>query len=142
MTHHAIIQFAAYRAGFSYWFDRYAILGDDVVIAHGGVAYQYRLILQEIGVKAGLAKSIIARSRFVVEFAKSFFVDDSTANMLPLKECVATRSSTALAVEFIRKYEIKFNAFLAFMGYGYRARAKAYTNELFQLGTRMRVLVV
>jgi hypothetical protein len=142
MTHHAIVQFAARRAGFKTWFDRYAILGDDIVIAHGGVAYQYRLILQEIGVKAGLAKSILARSRFVVEFAKSFFVDSETANALPLKECVATRSSTALVVEFMKKYQLSLNSILAFLGYGYRSRSRAVKTELFQLSTRMRVLLV
>jgi hypothetical protein len=142
MTHHAIVQFAAYRAGFRYWFDRYAILGDDIVIADGEVAYHYRLVLQEIGVKAGLAKSILARSRFVVEFAKSFFVDRDIASALPLKECIATRTSTALVVEFVRKYELPINSILAFLGYGYRSRSKAYSNELFKLGTRMRVLLV
>lgn len=86
------------------------------------MAYQYRLILQEIGVKAGLAKSVIAKSRFVAEFAKKFFVGSEQANMLPIKECVATRSSTSLVLEFTRKYGLTLNQILAFLGFGYKAR--------------------
>lgn len=56
----------------------------------GKAATSYRLLLSQIGVKAGLAKSIIARNKFVVEFAKKFFVDDTRADMVPFKEAIAT----------------------------------------------------
>jgi hypothetical protein len=142
MTHHAIVQYAAQRAGIRGWFTDYAVLGDDIFLANGQVAHQYRLILQEIGVKAGLAKSIIAKGRFVAEFAKKFFVDSTTANMLPIKECVAVQSSTGLVVEFTRKYSLTLNAILAFLGFGYKARMSAWTKDLFALSTRLRVVLV
>lgn len=122
IVHHAIVQFAAYRARRTLWFDKYAVLGDDVFIADGRVAGEYQKILQEIGVKAGLAKSIVAKSRFVAEFAKKFFVDSSQANMVPIKECVATRCSTSMVMEFCNKYNLSLNAILAFLGFGYKAR--------------------
>jgi len=106
------------------------------------VTHQYKLVLQEIGVKAGLAKSIIARSKFVLEFAKKFFVDSTTANMLPIKECIATRCSTSLVLEFVRKYQLSLNSILAFLGFGYKARSKAFSSDLFDLSTRLRVLLV
>jgi len=44
ITHHAIVQFAAYRAGYEQWFPDYAVLGDDIVIMDGNVANCYRQI--------------------------------------------------------------------------------------------------
>lgn len=75
LTHHAIVQFAAYRVAVheaaSYrWFRDYAVLGDDVVIGNKAVAEAYLQILREIGVEAGLAKSVIARGKVLLEFAK------------------------------------------------------------------------
>lgn len=95
-----------------------------------------------IGVKAGLAKSILAKNRFVIEFAKKFFVDATTANMLPVKESVATLASTSLAVEFVRKYDLSLNSFLSFIGYGYKVKSKAVHSAYFKLSTRLRVLLV
>lgn len=59
------------------------MLGDDGVIKGGHVIREYRNLLEILGVKAGLAKSILSKNKFVVEFAKKFFVDLTTANMLP-----------------------------------------------------------
>lgn len=54
-------------------FRDYAVLGDDIVILNKHVAREYLTILREIGVKAGLAKSIVAKDEFYLEFAKKFF---------------------------------------------------------------------
>lgn len=78
----------------------------------------------------------------MVEFAKKFFVDNTTANMLPLKECIATRISTSLVVEFMRKYSISMNSMLAFLGYGYKSRMRASSALIYDLSSRLRVLVV
>jgi hypothetical protein len=141
LTHHAIVQYAAFLARRVNWFEDYAVLGDDLVIADAEVAARYRQVLDSIGVKAGLAKSIISKSRFVVEFAKKFFVDNTQADMLPLKEAVATRCSTSLANEFIRKYNLTLNSYLAFVGMGYKTRSKV-TATLWELSTRLRVLLI
>lgn len=143
ITHHAIVQYSAMKAGFKQgWFSDYAILGDDIIIAHGQVAHQYRLLLKQIGVSAGLAKSIQSRSRFVLEFAKKFFVGPVQANMLPFKEAIAASTMTSMVLEFVRRYDISLNAILAFKNYGYKARMRAFNCSLFELGTRMRVLIV
>ena len=126
----------------SVWFEDYAILGDDLVIADAQVASRYRQILSRIGVKAGLAKSIMAKNKFVVEFAKKFFVDNTQANMLPIKEAVATKCSTALIVEFVRKYNLSLNSILAFLTFGYKVRSKAVSSTLWNLSTRLRVILV
>lgn len=142
ITHHAIIQFAAQRAGWINWFPNYAVLGDDVVIMDADVANCYRQILRDIAVGAGMAKSIIAKSKFVCEFAKKFFVGSTQADMLPLKECIATRLSTSLVLEFVRKYNLTLNSILAFLGFGYKARIMAISSLLWDLSNRLRVLLV
>ena len=118
------------------------MLGDDGVIKGANQTLRYRQLLQLIGVKAGLAKSILSKNKFVIEFAKKFFVDQVTANMLPFKESIATRCSTSLVVEFIRKYDLSLNAILSFLGYGYKSKIKVYKTLFFKLPTRLRVLLV
>lgn len=143
LTHHSLIQYAYFKAyGRNEWFQNYAVLGDDGVIVGKKVIKEYLSLLQLIGVKTGLAKSIIAKNKFVIEFAKKFFVDTTTANMLPLKECIATSSSTSLVAEFVRKYDLSLNAILSFLGYGYKAKMRASNSSLFNLSTRLRVILV
>jgi len=143
MIHHAFMQYAYYKAyGRREWYEDYGVLGDDGVIVDGRVILEYRRLLQVIGVEAGLAKSIIAKSKFVIEFAKKFFVDSAQANMVPIKECIATKASTALVMEFVRKYDLTLNQILSFLGLGYKTKIKALNNFYFNLSTRLRVLLV
>jgi hypothetical protein len=143
LTHHALVQYAFYKAyGKKEWYEEYGVLGDDGVIVDGKVISEYRRVLQVIGVQAGLAKSIIAKSKFVIEFAKKFFVDSVQANMVPLKECIATSCSTSLVMEFVRKYELSLNQILSFLGYGFKAKMRAFNCLYFELSTRLRVLLV
>lgn len=147
ITHHAIVQWAALRAykkGFAIplWFSEYAILGDDVVIANRYVAIEYLQILSQIGVKAGLAKSIVAKGQFYVEFAKKYFVPSGRADMLPFKECIAVYSSTLLTCEFVRIHKLSFGQILSFLGYGYKSKSRAYLALLKDLPKRLRTLIV
>jgi hypothetical protein len=73
LCHHCLVQYAAYRAlGLQGFFKEYALLGDDIVIANYKVAMEYMLILREIGVEFGLAKSLVS-STGGFEFAKRTF---------------------------------------------------------------------
>jgi len=90
LTHHAIIAFSANRAKVEKPFLDYAVLGDDVIIANSKVANAYLRFLNEIGVGVGLAKSLISKRRFVLEFAKKFFVDSKQMDMVPIKDCITT----------------------------------------------------
>lgn len=70
LTHHVVVQYAASLSGFDKWFDDYALLGDDIVIANKDVAERYHYIMTEIlGVKINLDKSIQSNIG-VMEFAK------------------------------------------------------------------------
>ena len=147
MTHHAIVQWAALRArrhgrAVPIMFREYAILGDDIVIANRAVAIEYLRILDLIGVKAGLAKSIIAKGKFYAEFAKKFFTPTGRADMLPLKEVIAVYSSTLLTCEFVRIHKLPIGAILSFLGYGYKAKNRAITAQFRTLSPRLRTLLV
>jgi hypothetical protein len=62
--------------------------------------------------------------------------------MLPIKESIATQCSTSLVLEFCRKYELSLNSILSFLGYGYKVKMKVFNTLYFNLGTRLRVLLV
>jgi hypothetical protein len=79
VTHHLIVQLAAYRAGLRTslvssvdleWYSNYELLGDDIVIFDEAVASQYLTIMKdELGVEINLSKSVVA-SNATFEFAK------------------------------------------------------------------------
>lgn len=81
LTHHIVVWLAARRAGYRRptQFDRYALLGDDICIAHPLVARHYSNIITELGVKIAPHKSVIGFGK--AEFSKSFF--DSGNNLSP-----------------------------------------------------------
>lgn len=71
ITHHWIVQIAAYRVTSSTsWNTQYEILGDDLVIFNRQIADEYLKIMEEIGCEINIHKSIISHRRPVFEFAK------------------------------------------------------------------------
>jgi len=63
LLHHALVQFSAIKAKVihrNHWFQDYALLGDDIVIANNDVAREYQLVLTRIGVECGIHKSLIS----------------------------------------------------------------------------------
>ena len=82
-THHAIIQFAAWRMGHRSWFTWYAVLGDDIVICDHDVAAEYVHLMSEFGVGIGFHKSIIS-SNSTLEFAKRFYYRGKEVSPLSL----------------------------------------------------------
>jgi hypothetical protein len=67
ITHHLIVRTAAAKIGIND-FTNYAVLGDDIVINHDGVADQYCKIMEALGVSINPYKSIISKD--LMEFAK------------------------------------------------------------------------
>lgn len=65
-----LLQLAAIRVGKTTWFEDYALLGDDIVIADEAVAIQYHWLLQTyLGVDINLSKSLVS-DKGAFEFAK------------------------------------------------------------------------
>lgn len=90
LLHHAIIQFAAHRVGHSGWFQWYALLGDDILIADLKVSAEYRRILDSIGVECGIAKSVISNKGISLEFAKRYIYKGVDVSPIPLKEVLSS----------------------------------------------------
>lgn len=114
LTHHFIVQWAYWAsrprlAGgllvIDKFFKGYAVLGDDIVIADGRVAREYVKIMTKLGVKIGLAKSLVSR-KGALEFAKRFFVSGIDCSPLPYKEYVAARASVGASLELKKKYSL------------------------------------
>nr|UIW13832.1 MAG: RNA-dependent RNA polymerase [Rhizoctonia solani mitovirus 60] len=71
ITHHWIVQLAAYRVYNKHtWFLGYEILGDDIVIFDSAVAEEYKSIMAVLGCGINMNKSIVSLTRPVFEFAK------------------------------------------------------------------------
>jgi len=83
LVHHMMVQYAAWKAGCRGWFEKYAVLGDDLVIGDHLVAKQYLELCRVIGVEINLAKSIVS-DNLSLEFAKRFFYKGQEVTPVPL----------------------------------------------------------
>jgi len=123
MTHHFLVQFAAWRVGYTAWFRHYAILGDDIVILDSVVARSYLLVMDELGVGINLGKSLISH-KGVFEFAKRFRVPGYDCSPISLKEVSVAAGSLACLTMLLEKIgklrALKVSDALAFQGAGYR----------------------
>nr|UJQ92444.1 MAG: putative RNA-dependent RNA polymerase [Mitoviridae sp.] len=97
LTHHAIVQFAAFRAGVDGWFTNYAVLGDDVIIGDEGVAKHYLRVMEILGVEVGLAKSLISTNKSG-EFAKRFYRQGVDVSGLPWNLWLMSQQSLSACV--------------------------------------------
>jgi hypothetical protein len=97
LTHHAIVQFAAFRAGVDGWFKDYAVLGDDVIIGTEDVAKHYLRVMEILGVEIGLAKSLISKNKSG-EFAKRFYHSGVDVSGLPWNLWLMSQQSLSACV--------------------------------------------
>lgn len=128
LTHHFLVQVAAWDAGFprTKLFQDYAILGDDIVIGNTKVKNAYLSILSEIGVSCGLHKSLLSPKGLGLEFAKSTFVDGVNVSPLSLKELKEAISDLSSWSAFASKWDLNFSRQAQILGYGYLARRKSF----------------
>lgn len=76
LTHHFVVQYCARQAGWKTWFDEYALLGDDIVIANKQVADIYLFTMTKVfGVEINISKSLISNNG-TAEFAKHLVTRD------------------------------------------------------------------
>ena len=125
MTHHAIVQMAAELSGRisgDDWFEDYALLGDDIVIADRLVADTYLKIMAGLGVGIQLSKSVHDSSgRGVLEFAKRVYYGGNSVGPLALLEVLSAAGSLPAWLELVRKYQLSLSQGLALLGFGYRS---------------------
>jgi hypothetical protein len=68
LTHHILVRVASRRAGLTVFFEDYALLGDDIVIANDRVAEKYRELLSELDMPISEQKTHVSNDTY--EFAK------------------------------------------------------------------------
>jgi len=147
LVHHAIVQFAAKRANVVGWFELYAVLGDDVVIGHRGVANEYVKIMEEIGVNIGFHKSIISKNRSL-EFAKRFYYKGVEVTPLPLVAVAVAWTSLNGVPEIVKSVQDRVGKFPSLysvcrsMGFGFKAGTRAATSRILSLPKKLRSIVV
>jgi hypothetical protein len=107
------------------------VLGDDIVIANGPVAQQYLIVLEALGVKVGLAKSLVSKLG-ALEFAKKFYVKEQDCSPVALKEVAAAISNPTFGISFMEKFGLRLSSMLTVLGFGYRVKARlsGYLTEL------------
>nr|UJQ92560.1 MAG: putative RNA-dependent RNA polymerase [Mitoviridae sp.] len=102
LTHHAIVQFAAYLAGHKGWFELYALLGDDIVIADVRVANKYKTLCKWLGMGIGISKSMV-NDNLSCEFAKKVFVQGKDCAAFPWKLWSVSQRSLSGAVAALQR---------------------------------------
>lgn len=83
LSHHIIMWWAAEQVYKGAYFDKYAILGDDVVVADSRVCAQYKSLVNRLGVQVSEGKCLSSPSGGC-EFAKKFRLKNMTIDVSPL----------------------------------------------------------
>jgi hypothetical protein len=127
------------------FFELYALLGDDLVIAHEGVARQYQALCATFGVEIGLAKSMVSRNRSL-EFAKVVYFAGEPVLAFPWTLWSVSQSSLSAAVAAVQRVSFSgvstsiANIALAF---GARWKASQRTGASWKsIPSRLRALLV
>jgi len=145
LSHHALVQLAAYRAGRTGFFELYALLGDDLVIADKAVAEQYQKLCATFGVEIGLAKSMISSNRSL-EFAKVVYFAGEPVLAFPWTLWSVSQSSLSACIAAVQRVSFSgvttsiANIALAF---GARWKASQKTGARWEsIPARLRALLV
>ncbi|XP_054789349.1 uncharacterized mitochondrial protein AtMg01110 [Prosopis cineraria] len=121
-------------------FSRYALLGDDIVIADEQVAIKYLELLQKLQVQVSEAKSIVSRTG-ALEFAKQFWVDRIQKNLSPVSARAVLSSNSLIGISSLAgKYSMSYTAVLRFAGCGYRVLGRCRSATLSRKALRLRRL--
>jgi len=140
LTHHAIVQMASFNSGITKpgeWFADYAVLGDDIVIANRAVADEYLVVMRDLGVDIGLAKSLISHDGQTLEFAKRTLHRGNDVSAVPFSEYWIARQSIAPSLELVSKYSLTLIQYLDMFGFGYRAKG-SLSGNIMSMGRRLR----
>jgi hypothetical protein len=142
LTHHAMVQFCAQRAGIKGWFDLYAVLGDDIVIADSIVAAKYRALCKTLGVEIGLSKSLVSRGK-TLEFAKKLFLQGEECSGMPQKFWAAAQTSSGVACALAAwTTRGTLGNFVRALGAGFKVASGASSARWTSMSTRALALCV
>jgi len=98
LSHHLVVQYAAYECG-QYPFKEYILLGDDIVIYNNDVALRYKEVINSLGVDCSPSKSHTSENTY--EFAKRWFRNGIEISGVPLKGFLANWKNPVLLFQDI-----------------------------------------
>jgi hypothetical protein len=117
------------------------------VIGDRGVADEYVLIMEEIGVKIGFSKSIISNN-LSIEFAKRFFYRGTEVTPLPLVGIAVGWLGVSGVPEIMKIIEAKtgklptLSLLAKALGFGFKACSSAATSRILDLPRMLRSIVI
>jgi hypothetical protein len=117
-------------------------LGDDLVIGDRLVADAYLEILDYLGVKCGLHKSIVSPSGTALEFAKKTFYKGADVSPVPLKELSAATRSAAAFRAYCAKYRLPIHKALQAFGAGFHTYATVANRHIGKMAAWARAAVL
>lgn len=105
VAHHAIVQYCASLEGLEGWFERYAVVGDDIVIYDDVVAKRYLAVVTGLGISVSMEKSIVSENG-VFEFCKRLVTPEGDASGVPVKliyQCFRFPSDAAALLRHLNR---------------------------------------
>lgn len=124
LTHHFIVQVAAWRVGFPKHklFKQYAVLGDDLVVGNASVARSYLYLMENIGVGINLSKSILSFKGRGLEFAKRTVIDGVDCSPISLKDLSISLEPGNISswAAFAKSHKLDFVNQVKILGFGYK----------------------
>ncbi|XLR47424.1 hypothetical protein HN51_031532, partial [Arachis hypogaea] len=126
LSHHLVVWVAAEQEYPGKVFKKYAVLGDDVVIADPKVTSRYETLVQRLGVKVSAAKGI--RSPVgACEFAKCFCVDNLTVDLsaVSMRKAADVKSPIGWYSYVISMPKsVRLSTLLRIGGFGFKAASR------------------
>lgn len=110
VSHHMLVLYAHWRSHGKKFpkalFDKYCILGDDIVIADKATSTAYLKLTRDLGMKINLTKSHISQGKdLVAEFAKVIVWNGHIIHVIKPTQCSAAISNWRLAVPLLLEYK-------------------------------------
>lgn len=142
LTHHFIVQYAAFKVGVVGWFKDYLVLGDDVVIFDKDVAAQYCLIMADLGVEIGFAKSLVSKDSF--EFAKRFVSRGENLSAVSFKELDVGAASLDVMLNLLTRFNADswtIPQALKLRGFGYKNLGKVHA-PFSEMGRHLKLALI
>ena len=142
LSHHYMVWLAAW---FLYPrrkapFRKYALLGDDIVIADRAVAEKYQALLDILDVSISESKSIDSKTG-ALEFAKQFWIEKVSINLTPVSAKAILASGSLIGLcQLAEKYNLSRSCLSRLAGAGYRVRGRILSSRLSRRWKRLRVV--
>lgn len=140
LSHHVLVWYAAEQCYPGQVFRRYAILGDDIVIADDRVAMTYSALLERLGVSISLPKSLTSKEG-ACEFAKRFRLKRMTVDVSPLsiRKLASVRNPLGWYNFMLSTpVQLRLSTQLRLAGFGFKASSRPASNH----GKRCRRLLI